>query len=58
LKIDTRIGFIAWKENNVNNVITGGFDEAFTFTPNGKFMDSYNQSWEVNGEFSILNLKS
>jgi predicted AlkP superfamily pyrophosphatase or phosphodiesterase len=58
LKKDSRIGFIAWKEEDINHVISAGSDEKFTFSPKGKYTDSYDQSWELNGASSILNLST
>lgn len=56
LKKDERIGFIAWKENEINHVVLAGSEEKFTFSPNGKYTDRYNQSWELNGASSVLDL--
>lgn len=56
LKKEARIGFIAWKENDVNHVVAAGSDEKLTFSPNGKYTDLYNQSWALNGAGSVLNL--
>ena len=56
LKQDPRIGFIAWKEDNINHVTNTDSNEQFTFSPNGKYIDPYDQSWELKGASSILDL--
>ncbi|RHW37516.1 alkaline phosphatase family protein [Lysinibacillus yapensis] len=57
LKKDERIGFIAWKEGNKNYVTSPGSNEELTFSPNGPYVDEFGQSWEISGDFSILDLK-
>ncbi|TQR15446.1 alkaline phosphatase family protein [Psychrobacillus soli] len=56
LKKDQRIGIIAWKEGETNYVISPQSNLEFTFSPKGSFKDLYDQSWELNGDQSILNL--
>lgn len=56
LKEDERIGFIAWKEGETNYVISTESDEEFTFSPKGTTIDEYNQTWQVEGDLSILDL--
>jgi hypothetical protein len=57
LKEDERIGFIAWKDGETNNVVKPQSDGKFTFTPKGPYVDNYDQSWQMNGNASILDLK-
>ena len=57
LKEDERMGFIAWKDEQVNHVVSPQSDEEFTFSPKGPFVDEFEQSWDLNGNTSILDLK-
>lgn len=47
LKEDERIGFIAWKDDQTNYVVSPLSDEELTFSPNGTYVDDYEQSWEI-----------
>ncbi|MFD1417109.1 alkaline phosphatase family protein [Oceanobacillus jeddahense] len=53
---DPRIGFIAWKDNKGNHVLTEESDSKLTFQPNGNYTDQYQQNWELTGDFSALDL--
>ena len=53
---DERIGFIAWKDEETNYVISPQSDEEFTFSPKGPYIDDYKQSWRIAGNTSILDL--
>ena len=57
LKEDERIGFIAWKDNQKNYVVSPKSNETFIFSPNGTYVDDYKQSWKIEGDVSILDLK-
>ncbi|MEK4230565.1 alkaline phosphatase family protein [Solibacillus sp. FSL H8-0538] len=57
LKEDERIGFIAWKDEQTNHVVSTQSDEELTFSPNGSYVDIYNQSWQLDGDLSLLDLK-
>lgn len=57
LKKDKRIGFIAWKEGETNYVTSPQSNKKFIFSSNGSYKDMYNQSWKIDGDYSILNLK-
>ena len=57
LKEDERIGFIAWKDEQTNYVVSPLSDEELTFSPKGTYVDDYEQSWEIAGNASILDLK-
>lgn len=56
LKQDERIGFIAWKEVDQNYVLAPGNAGLLTFSPGGQFTDSFNQSWQIDGDPSILDI--
>ena len=57
LKKDERIGFIAWKDEQINYVVSPQSDEEFTFSPKGSYVDEFEQSWDIDGNASILDLK-
>ena len=56
LNEDERIGFIAWKDEEINNVVSPKSNGQFTFTPKGPYVDDYDQSWQMSGDTSILDL--
>ncbi|TSI04748.1 alkaline phosphatase family protein [Lysinibacillus sp. BW-2-10] len=56
LKEDERIAFIAWKDEQMNYVVSPQSEEALTFSPNGSYVDEYGQSWVIDGDSSILDL--
>ena len=56
LKKDKRIGFIAWKDDEKNYVVSPDSDREFTFTAGGPYVDAYYQSWQMDGDASILDL--
>lgn len=56
LKKDERIGFIAWKEQQINHVVNPKGKE-LTFSPNGPSTDEYGQSWQLAGDLSLLDIK-
>jgi len=51
-----RIAWIAWKENDMIQVKSGEKEETFQFKPGGAFKDTYNQTWSIKGNSSILAL--
>ncbi|MBD8034453.1 MULTISPECIES: alkaline phosphatase family protein [Solibacillus] len=57
LKGEERIGFIAWKDDQTNYVLNALSNEELTFSPNGKYVDDYRQSWQIAGNASILDLR-
>ncbi len=57
LKEDERIGFIAWKDEQTNYVVKPLSDEELTFSPNGTYVDDYEQTWQMAGDASILDMK-
>ncbi|MEK3763704.1 MULTISPECIES: alkaline phosphatase family protein [unclassified Solibacillus] len=57
LKGEERIDFIAWKDEQINYVVKPVSEEELTFSPNGKYVDDYGQSWQIAGNASTLNLR-
>jgi hypothetical protein len=55
LSHDDRIAWLAYKEHEQNIVQTVS-GERFTFSPNGPYTDGYDQSWNVSGHYTILDL--
>lgn len=56
LKKDKRIDIIAWKENSKVNVVSGSKKGHLRFEEGRMMTDSYNQSWNVDGELDLLDL--
>ncbi|MFJ8237609.1 alkaline phosphatase family protein [Ureibacillus sp. NPDC094379] len=56
LNTDERIGFIAWKNDDINYVLSPESNEPFTFSVNGPITDQYHQTWTIDGNPSILDL--
>ena len=56
LKEDERMGFIAWKSGQTNYVVSPHSEGELEFSPVGKYVDNYNQSWRIAGDASILDL--
>jgi len=56
LKEDNRIAFIAWKDDEKNYVISPLSDKQLVFSPNGKYVDDYEQYWDISGDLSILHI--
>ncbi|MDP5273009.1 alkaline phosphatase family protein [Chengkuizengella axinellae] len=57
MKQEHRIDFIAWKEDESVKVISPDHTEILTFQPNSKHKDIYDQSWLVDGNLEVLDLK-
>lgn len=57
LKEDERIGFIAWKGEKENFVVSPKCEEELIFSPKGSYVDEYEQSWRIAGNESVLDLK-
>ena len=57
LKKDERIGFIAWSDRQTNYVVGTKNDEGMTFSPDGPRVDQYGQSWHLEGNVSLLDIK-
>ncbi|WP_236694914.1 alkaline phosphatase family protein [Peribacillus butanolivorans] len=56
LQADSRIAWIAWKENEMIQVISGATKEVFQFKPGGPYKDVYDQTWYIKGNSAILDL--
>ena len=56
LKEDQRIGFIAWKGADRNFVVSPEKETDFSFSKTGKYKDLYNQSWQLDGDDSLLDI--
>ncbi|WP_353625582.1 alkaline phosphatase family protein [Bacillus sp. JCM 19041] len=56
LKKDPRIGFISWKEKEMNYVAAEGSNQLLSFSPNGNYTDLYGQTWDIEGDISLLDL--
>jgi len=56
LKQDKRISFLAWREQGRNIVVSPHYSGSLRYTPQGKFKDTYNQTWNIEGELDILDL--
>ena len=56
LKEDKRIGFISWQEDNRNYVVSPEKDTVLTFSTKGKQKDIYDQSWNLDGDLSLLDI--
>lgn len=57
LKKDHRIDLIAWKEDEIIHVESGLRKGSLTYSPYGKYTDVYHQSWHIDGDFKVLDLK-
>lgn len=53
---DSRIAWIAWKNNEMVQVISEGHKGILQFKPGGPYKDIYNQTWSINGNHDILDL--
>jgi predicted AlkP superfamily pyrophosphatase or phosphodiesterase len=57
LKKDNRIDFISYINGNRVLVENVENNKSMVFTPEGDFEDEYNQTWSVEGDLSVLDLK-
>jgi predicted AlkP superfamily pyrophosphatase or phosphodiesterase len=57
LQKESRISWIAWKDNEGINVISPDHQGELSFQPGGPYKDKYQQSWSVKGNKDILDLK-
>ena len=55
---DDRVDFISYIEEDHILVHSVDKDSQLTFRPNGKMIDQYDQAWTINGDYSILDIKS
>ncbi|MNP18795.1 hypothetical protein D3C76_1112920 [compost metagenome] len=57
LKVEPRIDFISWKENEWIHVIQAGTSKKFKYKPNGGIRDTYGQAWTVADDPDVLDLQ-
>ncbi|MFB4164312.1 alkaline phosphatase family protein [Alteribacillus sp. JSM 102045] len=57
LKEDDRLEIIAWKMNDWIYVTSANNKGSFQFKENGEMKDEYNQTWVLDGDPSILDLR-
>lgn len=53
---DERIDVIAWKEQETTHAISGIMDGELHYKETGSYIDEYEQSWNLQGDVSILDL--
>ncbi|MCM3634786.1 alkaline phosphatase family protein [Paenibacillus camelliae] len=56
LKQEKRIQFIAWHKDGVNYVASPEHEQLLIYKPNGPYRDSYQQTWNIAGDLSLLSL--
>ncbi|WP_169577113.1 alkaline phosphatase family protein [Salsuginibacillus kocurii] len=56
LQTDSRVEMAAWKSEGWIHVIKGECNETFTFKEGGSMKDEYKQTWEIDGDHSLLDL--
>ncbi len=56
LKTEERLDMISWKIDEWIHVASGESKESFKFKESGKAKDEFNQTWEIRGDHSILDL--
>ncbi|MDI7742073.1 alkaline phosphatase family protein [Lysinibacillus fusiformis] len=56
LKKDKRMGFIAWKDADHNFILSPEKETVLSFSKTGQYKDSYNQSWNLEGDASLLDI--
>ncbi len=57
LKVDPRIDFISWRENEWIYAVQGETSKELKFKANGKLIDPYHQKWTVEQDPNVLDLK-
>jgi hypothetical protein len=57
LKKDKRIDIIAWKDEKRVNIESGMREGSLRFWPKGDCIDEYNQTWGLEGNAELLDLK-
>ncbi|MRG85787.1 alkaline phosphatase family protein [Salinibacillus xinjiangensis] len=57
LKKDSRIDVIAWKDDSWVHVVSGKNQGKLRFTKGGHDVDEYSQSWTIEGNGELLDLK-
>jgi predicted AlkP superfamily pyrophosphatase or phosphodiesterase len=56
LQEDSRIAWIAWKEDEMVQVISKDHKGIFQFKPGGTYKDIYDQTWFIKGNSAILDI--
>lgn len=56
LQQDKRLSLIAWHEQGKNYVVNPDLPQQFSYSPQGSYVDSYNQSWAIEGDPKIIDL--
>ncbi|AMA72994.1 MULTISPECIES: alkaline phosphatase family protein [Aneurinibacillus] len=56
LQKDKRIDVIAWKEGSFIRIVNGGKEGDFFYRRNGRYIDTYGQTWSMQGDASVLDL--
>lgn len=57
LRADSRIDLIAWKDKEWVHVLQGSTDKQLRFKANGNLKDTYQQSWTVEQDADLLDLR-
>ncbi|QKY69874.1 alkaline phosphatase family protein [Lentibacillus sp. CBA3610] len=57
LKNDNRIDIIAWKADDGIRVESGMREGSLHYSPDGEYSDMYQQTWNIEGDPDLLNLK-
>jgi hypothetical protein len=56
LKQDKRIDIIAWKNEGEVHIASGVREGTLQFRPGGKYVDEYEQTWNLHGDLELLEL--
>ncbi|MFS1513593.1 alkaline phosphatase family protein [Chengkuizengella sp. SCS-71B] len=56
IKEDSRVDFVAWKEEKSVHVLSPDHNGSLSYEPNNVIQDLYEQFWSVNGNLEILDL--
>ncbi|WP_175990350.1 alkaline phosphatase family protein [Bacillus sp. Marseille-Q1617] len=57
LQKESRIAWIAWKDNEGIKMISPDHQGELSFKPGGPYRDQYHQTWSVKGNIDILDMK-
>lgn len=56
LQTNPNFDLIVWKEAETYQVISGTLPGRFQFQPDGPFIDEYEQTWQIGGDLSLLDI--
>ncbi|WP_188205956.1 alkaline phosphatase family protein [Alkalibacillus aidingensis] len=56
LNKDSRIDFLSWHQDGENIVVNGDSKDALEFKPGTEFTDQFDQSWNVSGDSTVLDM--